>query len=90
MILFTRVRVQLSAHSKGPKRVGVPPSPEDGNRSSFPNVVFFSVLLECRKIDKVQNQVILSDVHHRLNALELHLFMHMNCHEVEYNVHDGK
>jgi hypothetical protein len=29
------------ALSKGPNRVGVSPSPEDGNRSSFRNVVFF-------------------------------------------------
>jgi hypothetical protein len=28
------------ALSKGPTRVGVSPSPEDGNRSSFRNVVF--------------------------------------------------
>jgi hypothetical protein len=27
--------------TKGPNRVGVSPSPEDGNRSSFRNVVFF-------------------------------------------------
>jgi hypothetical protein len=42
------------AISKGPNRVGVSlPSPEDGNRSSFRNVVFSSYL-EFRTMSKVQ------------------------------------
>jgi hypothetical protein len=41
------------ALSKGPNRVNVSPSPEDGNRSSFRNVVFYN-FLEYRKMDKVQ------------------------------------
>jgi hypothetical protein len=41
----------------GTKGVGVSlPSPEDGNRTSFRNVVS-SCNLECRTIDKVQNPV---------------------------------
>jgi hypothetical protein len=42
------------ALSNGPSRVGVSfPSPEDGSRSSFRNVVFSSYL-EFRTMDKVQ------------------------------------
>jgi hypothetical protein len=42
-------------HSTGPNRVGVScPSPEDGNRSSFRNVVFFCFFLEYRTMNKVQ------------------------------------
>jgi hypothetical protein len=42
------------ALSKGPSRVSVLlPSPEDGNRPSYPNVVFSSYL-EFETMDKVQ------------------------------------
>jgi hypothetical protein len=42
-----------SALSKGPNRVGIYlPSPEDGKRSSFPEVVF-STYLEFWTMDKV-------------------------------------
>jgi hypothetical protein len=52
------------ALSSGPKRVGVfLSSPEDGNRSSFRNVVLSSYL-ECRTIDKVINPMILGVIHH--------------------------
>jgi hypothetical protein len=50
------------ALSKGPNRVGVSlPSPEDGNRSSFRNVVFSSYL-EFGTMDKPTNPVIKSCV----------------------------
>jgi hypothetical protein len=49
--VFQWLRLALS---KGPNRVGVAfPSPEDGNRSSFRNVMFSSYL-EFRTTDKVQ------------------------------------
>jgi hypothetical protein len=42
------------ALSKGPDRVGVPCySPEDGNKCSFRNIMFFSYL-EFRTMDKIQ------------------------------------
>jgi hypothetical protein len=46
------------ALSKGPIRVGVspPPSPEDGNRSSFRNVLF-SNYLEFWMMDEVQKPI---------------------------------
>jgi hypothetical protein len=60
----------MLALSVGPNRVRVsPPSPEVGNRSSFRNVVFSSVL-KYRTMNKVQASVILIVVHHRQNPLE--------------------
>jgi hypothetical protein len=57
------------ALSERPKRVCVSlPSPEDGNRSSFRNVVF-SMYLEFRTMDKVQNPLTLIVTHHLQNAL---------------------
>jgi hypothetical protein len=47
------------------------PSPEDGNRSSFRNVVFSS-FLEYRWWTKSKNPVFPSVIHHRQNPLELH------------------
>jgi hypothetical protein len=42
VIRFSRVQWLRLAFSKGPDWVGVLPSPEDGNRSGFRNVVFSS------------------------------------------------
>jgi membrane-bound acyltransferase YfiQ involved in biofilm formation len=56
--------------SKGPNRDGVsPPLPEDGNRSSFQNVVFSS-FLEYQTMVIVQKLVISSVIHHHKNRLE--------------------
>jgi hypothetical protein len=46
-----------------------PPSPEDGKRSSFRNVVFSS-FSDYRTVDKVQNPVILCVTYHHQNPLE--------------------
>jgi hypothetical protein len=49
------------ALSKGHNRAGVSlPSPEDGNRSSFQNVVFSSYL-ELHTMEKSRNSAILND-----------------------------
>jgi hypothetical protein len=49
-----RANLNHSSLSKGPNRVGVSlPSPEDGNRSSFLNVVFLLSYLEVRAMNKV-------------------------------------
>jgi hypothetical protein len=55
--VLTMVQWLRLALSKGPNRIGVSPSPEDGNRSSFRNVVFvfFLVIIKIRTMDKVQN-----------------------------------
>jgi hypothetical protein len=47
----------------------VPPSPEDGNRSSFRNVVF-SCLWNSGRWTKSKNLVVMSVTHHRQNPLE--------------------
>jgi hypothetical protein len=54
--------------SKGPNWGVFPPSPEDGNRSSFCNVVFSS-LYNTWRWTKSNNPVILSVIHHRQNPL---------------------
>jgi hypothetical protein len=58
-----RVQWLILALSKGPNWVGVfPPLPEDGNRSSFRNVVS-SIFLEYRTMEKVtKNPVILCSI----------------------------
>jgi hypothetical protein len=58
--------------SKGPNRVGVypPPSPEDGNRSSFRNVVCFVVSRIPDDGQSPKNPVIMNIMHHRRNPLE--------------------
>jgi hypothetical protein len=45
------------------------PSPEDGNRSSFRNVVFFC-FIEYRTMDKVQKPSSLECLYHRQNPLK--------------------
>jgi hypothetical protein len=59
------------ALSKGPNWVGVfsPLSPKDGNRSSFRNVVFSS-LLNTRRWKSPKSSVILCVIHHRQNPTE--------------------
>jgi hypothetical protein len=47
------IQLLTLALSKGPITVGVSPSPEGGNRSSFRNVVFYS-FLEYWMMEKVQ------------------------------------
>jgi hypothetical protein len=48
--------IEVSSLSKGPSRIGVSPSPEDENRSSFRNVVF-SAFLEYWNMDQVQKPI---------------------------------
>jgi hypothetical protein len=56
--------------SKGPNWVGVfPPSPENGNRSNFRNVVLSS-FSNTGRWTKLKPPVILSVIHHRQNPLE--------------------
>jgi hypothetical protein len=55
--------------SKVPNSVSVSPSPEDGYRSNFQNVVFSS-FLEPPAMEKSKNPVILNVIHHRQNPLE--------------------
>jgi hypothetical protein len=52
---------------KGPNKVGVSSSPEDGNRSSFRNV--FSVFLNTWRLTRSKNPVILNVIHHCRNRL---------------------
>jgi hypothetical protein len=58
------------ALSKGPNWVGVfsPPSPEDGNRSSFRNVVFFGIQDDGKKSRKIL--WILYNIHYRQNPFK--------------------
>jgi hypothetical protein len=49
--------------------VSSPPSPEDGNRFNFRNVVF-SILQNTGRWKKSKNPVILCVIHHRRNRLE--------------------
>jgi hypothetical protein len=56
--------------SKGPSRIGVSISaPENGNKSSFRNVAFYSFQNTLRWTNS-GNLVILSVIHHRHNSLE--------------------
>jgi hypothetical protein len=55
-----------------PNTTGDSPSPEDGNRSSFQNVMS-SGFLEHRKMTKSKNQAILGVIHHRQNPLEIYV-----------------
>jgi hypothetical protein len=59
----------------GPNLVGVfPPPPDDGNRSSFRNVVFSS-FYSTGRWKKSKNPVILTDIHHHQNSLEFICFV---------------
>jgi hypothetical protein len=64
----TFVYLSAAQFSKVPNRVDVSlPSPEDGNRSSFRNVVF-SCTWNTGRWTKSRNPLILSVVHHRQNT----------------------
>jgi hypothetical protein len=67
----------MEVGSKGPNRVGFPPSPEDRSRSSLRNVVFSS-LQNTGRWAKSENPVMLSVTHQHQNHLESTI---MNVHK---------
>jgi hypothetical protein len=68
--------IEVRALSKGPNRVGVSlPSPEDGDRSSFRNVVF-SRYLEFRTMDEAHKP---SDSECSTFDTDIEIWEGMNC-----------
>jgi hypothetical protein len=64
------VASQTRIKKKGTQQSRCLPSPEDGNRASFQNVVFFSNYLESGRWTKSVTPVILCVIHHRQNPIE--------------------